>query len=63
MCVSVCGPYLHPKTNFSSKEHTEHAWTDVPPPACRHPHDGITERTARCDTVKVSAESADAVSR
>jgi hypothetical protein len=28
----------------------------------RHVH-GITERTARCDTVKVPAESADAVSR
>ena len=28
----------------------------------RHLH-GTTERAARCDTVKVSAESADAVSR
>jgi len=49
----------YPPTNFFAEEHT----TCVDGRAtARHLH-GITERAARCDTVKVSAESADAVAR
>ena len=48
-----------PPTRIDAKEHRSCADGRA---STRHLH-GITERAARCDTVKVPAESADAVSR